>query len=454
MDEVFGVGWLGSGRLKKEGVELLLCKIQKEAHKIEKTKINENALKIISRLNSFGYQGYIVGGAVRDLLSGREPKDFDVITNATPNQVRRIFKNSRIIGKRFKLVHVYFDDFIVETATFRADPPEERDEILIRRDNAYGKIEDDVIRRDFSFNALYYDPVDEVILDYVSGYQDIRNGVVRTLKEEKISFLEDPVRMLRAVKYATLLGFELSEQTKKSIRKYGKEITKCSQSRLYEEYNKILRSDHAAAIFSALYECQLLKYLIPFFYKELDGKGNPQVISDLLVIDTIPKVKDKFEYEIYWGAILYRGMISDRKLNECLKREQRQEAKFFSEQEKGVSFLELSRKYVTERLFPLNMPRKTCEDIGKAFFIFVKYGNKEDCAKIKQFKSQYAFSIAVRYFELFCKDEELLQYVKSIHVKKSRKIKHPVKKRDKVFVPRYYPYKGKKFVETKKSGSE
>lgn len=395
--------------------------IEKEEHKIDLQNISKNALWVVERLKTAGYEAYIVGGAIRDLLTGREPKDFDVVTDATPSQVRRIFRNSRIIGRRFRLVHIYFSDMIIETSTFRADPSEARDEIMIWRDNEYGTIDDDVTHRDFSFNALYYDPINEVILDYVSGYEDIRSGTIKTLKKESISFLEDPVRMLRAVKYSTLLGFTLPEEMIRYIKKYAKEIAKCSKNRLYEEINKILKSAKAAAIFEMLYECKLLKYLVPFLYKELDGKFRAQILSNIKMVDDLPKDKEKFEYEIYWAMAMFAEMDNSQKLEKSLAAELKSDLtnkKNVPNQPLNRPYLDACRAYAEERLLSLNIPKKNCEDIGKAFYIYKKYGNWEMADKMKQFKFQYAFTLVTYYFDFFCTDSRLVAYIKSLNQRK------------------------------------
>lgn len=408
--------------------------IEKEEHQIDSQRISKNAVWVIEQLKTAGYDAYIVGGAVRDLLTGREPKDFDVVTDATPSQVRRIFRNSRVIGRRFRLVHIYFNDMIIETSTFRADPSEARDEIMIRRDNEYGTIEDDVTHRDFSFNALYYDPVNEVILDYVSGYEDIRSGIIKTLKKENISFLEDPVRMLRAVKYSTLLGFTLPEDMIRHIKKYAKEISKCSKNRLYEEINKILKSAKAAAIFEMLYECRLLKYLIPFLYKELDGKFRSRILSDIRMVDDLPKDKEKFEYETYWAMALFAGMNNSSKLERSLAMELKSDSnnkRNIPNQPLNRPYLDACRAYVEERLLSLNIPKKNCEDIGKAFYIYKKYGSWDMTDKLKQFKFQYAFAIAAYYFDFFCTDLRLIDYVKSLNLRKKNTVYEACGKRRK-----------------------
>ncbi len=398
--------------------ELVLRTISSDEHNIKKELIDTHAIRIIQRLNSYGYQGYIVGGAVRDLICGREPKDFDIITDATPNQIRRIFRNSRIIGRRFKLVHIFFNDLIFETATFRTAPEVENDETMLRRDNEYGTIEDDVIRRDFSFNALYYDPLNEAVLDYVDGFNHIKDKVVKTLKNEKISFTEDPVRMLRVLKYSTLLDFQMSKETANNIKKYGKEISKCSKSRLYEEYNKIFRSGNTAKILEILFESKLLKYLMPFLYKELSGKNKSDILEAVRKLDELPKDKQSFNYEIYWAVILYKTMSVDSKLNRLFE-PTKSFGKMNAVGATNADAIEQCRRYFLDKLFALNVPRKICEDLGKAYFIYRKFNSgTEPIERSRQYKFQYPLVLSAYYFEFYCENKEIVDYIKVLSSKK------------------------------------
>lgn len=265
-------------------------------HGIFRTAIDRDALAITRRLNSAGHDAYIVGGAVRDLLLNREPKDFDVVTDALPRKIRRLFGNSRIIGKRFRLVHVYFREKIVEVSTFRADHKE---------NNMFGTMAEDVGRRDFTINALYYDPRDENIIDYVDGFDHIKEGKIQSLVPLEISFPEDPVRMIRAVRYATIAGFTFSTKITRAIRKYASQLSSCPISRLTEEIFKILESGYAAPIFRQTMDLGLFRCFLPrlesylsrtehtvirahFFdnfaaIDEAAKKGRPAKRSDLLV---------------------------------------------------------------------------------------------------------------------------------------------------------------------------
>jgi poly(A) polymerase len=200
-----------------------------------------------------------VGGAVRDLLAGKKPKDFDVVTDAAPRQIKRIFRNSRIIGKRFRLAHIFFQDKIIEVSTFRALAEGEA--------NVFGTIEEDVQRRDFTLNALYYCPVEGLIIDYIGGVKDVRKKKVVPLIPLNRIFTEDPVRMIRAVKYSAGLGFRLPFLTRRKIKAQASLLAGISGSRLTEELFKMLQSGKSSALFRELYELGLLKYFLP----ELDA---------------------------------------------------------------------------------------------------------------------------------------------------------------------------------------
>ena len=227
-------------------------------HGIRLRDIDYDAISIIRRLNSCGFRAYIVGGAVRDLLAGKKPKDFDLATNARPNAIRKLFRRSRIIGKRFKLVHVYFKrDKIIEVSTFRSSSSDGSN------NNIYGSLGEDAFRRDFTLNALFYCPLKEQVIDYVDGYRDIKNRRIRVLGIPRRSFQEDPVRMIRAVKHAAMLGFTIPFTTSFSIKRYRKKIYSCSRERLTEEMYKILETGYANPILQLAYRLGLVDVLLP-----------------------------------------------------------------------------------------------------------------------------------------------------------------------------------------------
>ncbi|MFW6274669.1 MAG: polynucleotide adenylyltransferase PcnB [Spirochaetota bacterium] len=265
-------------------------------HKIDKNRIDNDALKVIKRLNENGFETYLVGGAVRDLLIDRYPKDFDIVTEAKPNEIKKLFRNARVIGRRFRLVHVHFPGKIIEVSTFRAlrdneiVNPEEYD------NNVYGTMEEDVHRRDFSINALYYDPINEELFDFVEGYTDIKKRKMRSLITLGSTFIEDPVRMIRAVKYSAQHGFKLPLRIRRSIKKHSVELERCPPSRLTEEMFKIIESGHSADIIRAMIQYRLLERFLPIIdtlVKDKKGKEREEFFESLERMDR--RVKEKGE---------------------------------------------------------------------------------------------------------------------------------------------------------------
>lgn len=251
----------------KRGVRVKIADIYTlEEHGITRDKIDPDALRITDRLNQEGYEAYIVGGAVRDLLIGKKPKDFDIATDALPRRVRKIFWHSRIIGKRFRLVHVSFGSKIIEVSTFRSGKMGEDN-------NIYGTLEEDVKRRDFTCNALYYSPKEQYILDYVGGVKDIRMGTLKPLIPLDEIFTEDPVRMIRAIKYAVFSGFSFPFLLKRRMRQDRELLKNSSSSRLTEELIKILQSGYSKDTFCALIKQDILIYLLPQINRILRDKN-------------------------------------------------------------------------------------------------------------------------------------------------------------------------------------
>ncbi|MCG8423460.1 MAG: polynucleotide adenylyltransferase PcnB [Proteobacteria bacterium] len=210
--------------------------------------IDADAEKVVRKLARSGHKAYLVGGCVRDLLLGRTPKDFDVATSATPNEIRDLFRNCRIIGRRFRLAHIFFGNKIIETSTFRANPRAgqgEESELLIRRDNVFGSDTEDARRRDFTINGLFYDLETQQVIDHVGGLADLDAKLVRTIGRPDIRFQEDPVRMLRAVKFAARLGFDIERETYHALLRHRDEVSKCSPPRVLEEIYRLLRGGAA-----------------------------------------------------------------------------------------------------------------------------------------------------------------------------------------------------------------
>jgi poly(A) polymerase len=255
------------GAQQSAGSNEVIATSQSE-HGIARASISEQSLKVLQGLNGAGYEAYLVGGGVRDLLLGREPKDFDVVTDARPEQVRRLFRNSRLIGRRFRLAHVYFGRNIVEVATFRAAPGSDAGESLLRegriiRDNAYGTIDEDFQRRDFTINALYYNIRDNSVLDYAGGGEDLKHGLIRLIGDPDTRYREDPVRMLRAVRFAAKLGFRIEPDSERPLRELAPLLDDIAPARLFDEVLKLFQGGFALATFEALRHYGLFERLFP-----------------------------------------------------------------------------------------------------------------------------------------------------------------------------------------------
>lgn len=254
-------------------------------HNISRAQVSENALKVLYRLKKAGFEAYLVGGCVRDLLLGREPKDFDVVTDARPEQIRGIFRNCRLIGRRFRLAHVHFGRDIIEVATFRGfleEGDSHHDRVLengrLLRDNVYGSIEHDVWRRDFTVNALYYNIRDFSVVDYVNGMEDHANGVLRLVGEPIQRYREDPVRMLRAVRFATKLGFTIHPTCEEPIKALASQLGAIPPARLFDETLKLFLSGYAVQTFELLRHYNLFEQLFPMTEECLaeENEGYPR----------------------------------------------------------------------------------------------------------------------------------------------------------------------------------
>jgi poly(A) polymerase len=257
--------------------------VPRSDHNISRGNISPNALKVLYRLKSAGFEAFLVGGGVRDLLLDRHPKDFDVVTDANPDQIQDVFRNARLIGRRFRLAHVRFGRDIVEVATFRAagatieDEREHSDSGRILRDNVYGTIHEDVWRRDFTVNALYYNIADFSIWDYVGGVADVRARTLRLIGDPETRYREDPVRMLRAVRFAAKLDFHLSPEAEEPIGRLGWLLADVPSARLFDELLKLFQSGHAVRSFELLRHYDLLRYLFRDTQAELEAEGGERV---------------------------------------------------------------------------------------------------------------------------------------------------------------------------------
>ena len=254
--------------------------IRRPEHTLSRSNVSRNALKVLYRLKSCGHQAFVVGGGVRDLLLGLSPKDFDLATDARPEQVRKLFRNCRLIGRRFRLAHVRFGREVIEVVTFRSsrsgaeDDREHADSGRILRDNVYGTIDEDVWRRDFTVNALYYNIADFSIWDYAGGMEDIASRTLRLIGDPVLRYREDPVRMLRAARLSAKLDFSIARQSERPIHELAELLRDVPAARLYDETIKLFHAGHAAGSFERLRELGLLEYLFPHTDRTLGTESN------------------------------------------------------------------------------------------------------------------------------------------------------------------------------------
>ena len=284
--------------------------INRSDHLLSRKEMSEHALKVLYRLKKAKYSSYLVGGGVRDLLLGMHPKDFDVATNATPEQVRKLFGNCRLIGRRFRLAHVHFGREIIEVATFRAAHDNDGGEGvtkdgMIVRDNVYGTLEDDAWRRDFTVNALYYNIYDFSIVDYTGGLKDIENKTIRMIGDADERLQEDPVRMLRAVRFAAKLNFTIEPILSSSIKKNIHLLDGVPVARLFEEVLKLFLHGHALTSYKLLKEYDLLKHLFAQTAEHLDEAGDRFITQALINTDLRIQQKKPIAPAFLYATLLW-----------------------------------------------------------------------------------------------------------------------------------------------------
>ena len=261
-----------------------------DEHGIDPRDLDHDAVKVVRRLRRYGHDTYIVGGAVRDLLQGKKPKDFDISTEATPSQIRKLFRNSRIIGKRFRLAHLLFRDKIIEVSTFRSQDSE-------GFRNVFGSIDEDVQRRDFTVNALFLNPEDNTVVDYVGGVRDIRKGVLRPVIPLERIFVEDPVRMIRACKYSVTGSLEIPWGVRRRIKRDRALLADTPSSRMSEEVFKILNTGYSAGIVGLLMEQGLFEGMMPQVAElaRTNGAFRKALLDRLVLLDEKRRERDVLE---------------------------------------------------------------------------------------------------------------------------------------------------------------
>ncbi|MEH6355683.1 MAG: polynucleotide adenylyltransferase PcnB [Marinobacter sp.] len=279
----------GSSRKKPSGYQRR--DISRDQHSVSRTAISEPAKKVLHRLNKAGYEAYLVGGGVRDILLSGQPKDFDIATDATPEEVHELFRNSRLIGRRFRIVHVVFGREVIEVTTFRgnANPADDDDDDRktsehgqLLRDNVYGNLEEDALRRDFTINALYYCIRDFSVIDFANGVDDLNNRQMRLIGDPETRYREDPVRMLRAIRFAAKLNFDIEPSTEAPIRKLAPLLAHIPAARLFDEVLKLFSAGYGEATFDKLCHYDLLAPLFPDTASALEAGEPDELIRQAL----------------------------------------------------------------------------------------------------------------------------------------------------------------------------
>ncbi len=294
--------------------------IPQKKHSFSRHDISHSAIKVIEGLNNAGFQSYLVGGSIRDALLGTAPKDFDVATDATPEQVKRVFRNARIIGKRFRIVHVRFGREIIEVTTFRGQANEQQSGSQqqvasntgqLIRDNVYGDMQSDALRRDFTVNALYYSPEDGAIHDYTEGVSDIDKRELRMIGDPLTRYQEDPVRLLRAIRFAAKLGFKIEAETEAPIRPHANLLNHVAPARLFDEILKLFLNGSATASYSLLREYGLFDALFPGTAAVIDKSPYFNELISAVMINTDKRIRSdkRVTPAFIYGALLWPAFI-------------------------------------------------------------------------------------------------------------------------------------------------
>ena len=288
--------------------------VDRSDHPISRRRIPENVLKVLYRLHRSGYRAYLCGGSVRDLLLNRTPKDFDIATDAHPAEIRRLFRNSRIIGRRFRLVHVLFQDMVVEVSTFRREPEsrgDDTDDLLVTDDNTFGSPLQDARRRDFTVNALYYNIADFSVIDYIGGLADMNAQRLRVIGDPDVRFREDPVRMMRAIEFASRLGFSIEQSTYDAILRHRNEVLKASPPRVSEEILELLRRGWSKGAFRLMVESALLEPLLPEIYRAISGDRAPYFWKMLEVLDRTVEAGRKISDAVLLSVLFLPWVVAE-----------------------------------------------------------------------------------------------------------------------------------------------
>ena len=358
---------------------------------ISKKNISTNALKVISRLRANNFEAYLGGGCIRDLILGRSPKDFDIATDAHPEEIRDLFKNSRIIGKRFKIVHVRFGREIVEVTTFRAPHNEQYDEThsesgMTLVDNNFGNFEEDVYRRDFTMNAIYYQPDSDMITDLANGVDDVQARIIRTIGEPESRFREDPVRMLRAARFQASLSFDLAQELRHHIKSLGYLVQDVAPARLFEEVLKLYMSGHGVRSLEALVENDLYGWLFPDSKRSMEMHSTHELVTHALAsTDARIAAQKPVTPAFIYAAMFWFPFVEEK------ERIQREEATTHV----NASYQAADNILLKQQLFT-SIPRRISSNIRDIWFLQfrlpTRFADKPDkLMQHKRFRAAYDF---------------------------------------------------------------
>ena len=380
--------------------------MSRDEHRISRRDISQPALNVLYGLHDAGYEGYLVGGAVRDLLLGGKPKDFDIATNATPEQVKSIFRNSRLIGRRFRLAHVIFGRELVEVATFRANDDDgsggrqtEEGGRLIR-DNVYGSIEDDAVRRDFTVNALYYTVDGFVVKDFVGGLDDIKARQLRLIGDPEQRYREDPVRMLRAVRLAAKLGFSIEQSAAEKIQPLAGLLETSAPARLFDECLKLFLTGHAESVFGLLEHYGLLSSLVPDSVKAMNSNRSGALRT--IVVDALRNTDLRVaEDKPVTPAFLFAALLWPAYCLELAKLE-RSGVELAAAQHKAADHL------IIRQVQRIALPRRFSLPMQEIWLLQARFAQRQK-KRVLRFLQHPRFRAAFDFFQLRAQSTEELR---------------------------------------------
>lgn len=390
---------------------LSLNVITRDEHAISRKQISDNALKVLYRLNSAGFDAYLVGGGVRDLLLGAKPKDFDIATNATPEQIQQLFRNCRLIGRRFRLAHIMFGREIIEVATFRGHHQEESKNIsqqskegMLLRDNVYGTIDEDAERRDFTINAMYYNVQDYSIHDYAGGIDDLNDKLVRLIGDPETRYREDPVRMLRAIRFAAKLDFDIEEETAEPIEDLAYLLRDIPAARLYEESLKLLQSGHGLETYYLLREYNLFQQLFPAISEHFtdDYSSHTEQMLDQVLDSTDLRIEEgkRINPAFMFAAMLWYPMME--------KAQQLMQHRHLNEYD---AVMEASNQILDDQVKTIAIPRRhttTIRDIWQLQLRLPRRNGKRAFRLLEQNKFRAGFDFLEMRGEIEGKESKTL----------------------------------------------